>query len=258
MNNREPIPVPDDATVEEIIASLNLEIYGENPEKEPQRPLPRAVTHEPPPRRRRHRPESKEDDEWKDYVDDKSVRWHKTVLQYTHDLLYLLAILIVSSLLLRVVVVSGTSMTNTLQNGDYLLVLSNIFYKDPQPGDIIVASKDSFDDGAPIIKRVIATEGQEVDIDFKQGIVYVDGVALEEPYVRTLTTLQEGVKFPLIVDEGCIFVLGDNRNGSKDSRNPEIGQLDKREVLGKAIFLFLPGKSVGSNQREFDRIGLVN
>ncbi len=179
---------------------------------------------------------------------------HKSILMYVHDLLYLLAILIVASLLLRVVVVSGTSMTNTLQNGDYLMVLSNVFYREPKQGDIIVASKESFDNGAPIIKRVIATEGQEVRIDFGKGIVYVDDVALEEPYIRNLTTLQEGVKFPLVVDEGCIFVLGDNRNGSKDSRNPEIGLIDKREVLGKAFFLFFPGLNDGTNERDFGRI----
>ncbi len=183
---------------------------------------------------------------------------HKSILMYVHDLLYLLAILIVASLLLRVVVVSGTSMTNTLQNGDYLMVLSNVFYREPKQGDIIVASKESFDNGAPIIKRVIATEGQEVRIDFGKGIVYVDDVALEEPYIRNLTTLQEGVKFPLVVDEGCIFVLGDNRNGSKDSRNPEIGLIDKREVLGKAFFLFFPGLNDGTNERDFGRIGVVN
>ncbi len=182
---------------------------------------------------------------------------HRSILQYAHDLLYLLAILIVLSLLLRVVVVSGTSMTNTLQNGDYLVVLSNVFYREPKQGDIIVASKESFDNGAPIIKRVIATEGQKVHIDFKAGIVYVDDVPLVEDYTRTLTTLQEGITFPLTVDEGCIFVLGDNRDGSKDSRNPEIGLIDKREVLGKALFLFFPGLNDGTQERDFGRIGVV-
>ncbi len=190
--------------------------------------------------------------------DRKSQDVHKSILQYAHDLLYLLAILIVVSLLFRVVVVSGTSMTNTLQNGDYLIVLSNVLYPEPKQGDIIVASKESFDNGAPIIKRVIATEGQKVDIDFNAGIVYVDDEPLQEDYVRTLTNVQEGVSFPLVVDEGCIFVLGDNRNGSKDSRNPEIGLIDKREVLGKAIFLFFPGEHHFTQERDFSRIGVVD
>ncbi|MBP3304972.1 MAG: signal peptidase I [Oscillospiraceae bacterium] len=181
------------------------------------------------------------------------------MLLYLHDLVCLAATLIVITLLIvRVVVVSGTSMTNTLMNGDYLLVLSNTFYKEPKQGDIIVASKDSFDNGAPIVKRVIATEGQTVDIDFQAGIVYVDGVALNEPYTRTATNIQEGVTFPLTVDEGCIFVLGDNRNGSRDSRYPGIGQINKQEVLGKVFFLFLPGSSEETNTRDFGRIGVIS
>ena len=180
-----------------------------------------------------------------------------TILSYLHDLTFLIAgVLLVFSLLFRVVVVSGPSMNNTLIDGDWLLLLGNVFYKDPQPGDIIVASKDSFDDGKPIIKRVIATEGQEVDIDFDSGIVYVDGEKLDEPYTNTATNLNEGVEFPLVVDKGCIFVMGDNRNVSKDSRSAEIGLIDCREVLGKAIFLFFPGKDQGYG-RELNRIGVL-
>ena len=183
----------------------------------------------------------------------------KNIILYLHDLVHLLAIVIVVSLLLmRVVVVSGTSMTNTLMDGDYLLVLSNIFYKDPQAGDIIVASKDSFDNGAPIVKRVIAVEGQTVDIDFREGVVYVDGKALDEPYTKTATTLQEGVEFPLTVEKDCIFVLGDNRNGSRDSRSPDIGLINKQEVLGKVFFLFLPGVDEDDRSRDFGRIGVVD
>ena len=189
----------------------------------------------------------------------------KSILLYLHDLVFLLAAVIVVFLLcFRVVVVSGTSMNSTLLDGDYLLLIGDLFYREPQRGDVIVASKDSFDNGAPIVKRVIATEGQTVDIDFRAGIVYVDGVALDEPYTMTPTNLEEGVKFPVTVSEGCIFVMGDNRNGSKDSRNPEIGMIDKREVLGKVVFLFLPGTN-GTNywgepneHRDFDRIGVVS
>lgn len=185
--------------------------------------------------------------------------WQGTVLMYLHDLVYLLAgLILVFLLLFRVVVVSGTSMNSTLLDGDYLLLLSNTFYHEPQYGDIIVASKESFDNGAPIVKRVIATEGQEVDIDFEKGIVYVDGVGLDEPYTLTPTTINEGVEFPLTVEEGCIFVMGDNRNGSKDSRHPEIGLVDKREVLGKVFFLFLPGTNEGEVPQNFGRIGVVN
>lgn len=190
---------------------------------------------------------------------EKKSGWQGTLLMYLHDLVYLLAgLILVFLLLFRVVVVSGTSMNDTLLDGDYLLLLSNTFYHEPQYGDIIVASKESFDNGAPIVKRVIATEGQEVDIDFEKGIVYVDGVGLDEPYTLTSTTVSEGVEFPLTVEEGCIFVMGDNRNGSKDSRHPEIGLVDKREVLGKVFFLFLPGTNEGEVPQDFGRIGVVN
>ena len=184
----------------------------------------------------------------------------QSLMLYLHDMIYMLAaVMIVFLLLFRIVIVSGSSMYSTLWNGDWLLVTSSIFYKDPQAGDIIVASKDSFNDGEPIIKRVIATEGQTVDIDFGAGIVYVDGVPLEEDYTYTPTNVQEGIIFPITIADGCIFAMGDNRNGSKDSRHPDIGMIDTREVLGKAVFLLFPGsdEDEGVVSRDFDRIGVL-
>lgn len=179
-------------------------------------------------------------------------------LNYLHDLIYILAVVLLLCLLcFRVVVVSGSSMYDTLLDGDYLLLISNVFYQNPRQGDIVVASKDSFDNGAPIVKRVIATEGQTVDIDFGTGIVYVDGVALEEDYTYTMTNLDEGTSFPQVVEEGHVFLMGDNRNKSKDSRSPEIGQVDEREILGKAIFLFMPGTNKGNDTFDFSRIGVL-
>ena len=189
---------------------------------------------------------------------EEKVPLRKAVTLYLHDVVYLLSVMLVVLLLVfRVVVVSGTSMNMTLLDGDYLLLLSNTFYKDPQQGDIIVVSKDSFDDGAAFVKRVIATEGQTVDIDFDAGIVYVDGVALEEDYINTPTTTQGGVQFPLVVEEGCVFALGDNRGISKDSRYPDIGQIDNREILGKAIFLVLPGTNYDREIMDLGRIGVI-
>ncbi len=181
----------------------------------------------------------------------------KSILTYLHDLVYLLAVVLVLFLMcFRVVVVSGPSMQNTLQNGDYLLLIGSIFFEEYEQGDIIVAAKDSFRNGEPIVKRVIATEGQTVNIDFENGLVYIDDVPLNEPYISTATNLYEGVDFPLVVEEGHIFVMGDNRNNSKDSRSPEIGLIDLREVLGKAIFLIFPGEDEYEN-RSFDRIGVI-
>ena len=190
--------------------------------------------------------------------EEKTLNWKQNLVLYIHDLIHLLAvIMIVFLLVFRVIVVSGSSMYDTLLNGDYLLLLSNVFYQEPEQGDIVVISKESFDNGKPIVKRVIATEGQTVDIDFDLGIVYVDGIALEEDYIYTSTTMDEGMEFPLTVDDGCIFVLGDNRGVSLDSRNPDVGQIDVREVLGKAIFLLYPGDHYGRDTREFDRIGAI-
>lgn len=188
-----------------------------------------------------------------------TMSWRKSVMLYLHDLIYMLsAIMLVFLLLFRVVIVSGSSMYSTLWDGDWLLVLSSVFYQNPGQGDIIIASKDSFCGGEPIVKRVIASEGQCVDIDFEAGIVYVDGTALQEDYIHNLTTDYEGVDFPLTVEKGCLFVMGDNRQGSKDSRDPEIGQIDKREVLGKAVFLLFPGENKGYSQRQYDRIGVLH
>ncbi len=190
---------------------------------------------------------------------DKKESWQQNVLLYLHDLTHMLAVIMIIFLLIfRMVVVSGSSMYATLWDGDWLLVLSNTFYQNPRHGDIVVACKDSFNDGEAIIKRGIATEGQTVDIDFLSGTVIVDGKPLEEDYTFTRTTLHEGMEFPLTVSEGCVFVLGDNRNDSLDSRHPAVGLVDKREILGKALFLFCPGTNEGRSQRNFARIGAVN
>ena len=189
---------------------------------------------------------------------EEKVTLSQSVVLYVHDLTYmLLSVILVFLLLFRVIVVTGDSMYDTLWDGDFLLLLSNVFYSRPEQGDIVVISKKSFDEGKPIVKRVIATEGQTVDIDFEQGIVYVDGQALQEPYIRDLTTQDRGTRFPLTVAPGCIFVLGDNRPVSRDSRAPEIGQIDTREVLGKALCLMLPGTHHDSLPRDFDRIGAI-
>ena len=186
------------------------------------------------------------------------LNWKQTVMTYVHDLVYMLmAILLIFLLFFRIVVVSGQSMYPTLLDGDYVLLLNNLFYRQPQQGDIVVISKDSFDNGNAIVKRVIATQGQTVDIDFESGVVYVDGQALEETYINSPTYNEEGTVFPLEVAENCIFVLGDNRGVSLDSRHPKIGQIDKREVLGKVFFLMLPGTNYGELPRETDRIGVI-
>ena len=183
----------------------------------------------------------------------------KQTLDYLRDLISLVAgVMLLFALAFRVVVVSGPSMNNTLYNGDLLVVLGNVLYAEPKQHDIVVVSKESFDNGKPIIKRVVATEGQTVDIDFYRGVVIVDGQELVEEYCLTPTNMQEGVQFPLTVSEGCIFVMGDNRNESKDSRSPDIGLVDCREVIGRAVFLVFPGASRDTGTRDFSRIGVIS
>ena len=180
-------------------------------------------------------------------------------VMYLHDLVYMLAVILVLFLLIfRIIVVSGSSMKATLVDGDYLLLLSNIFYSEPEQGDIVVVSTKNYENGKPLVKRVIATEGQTVDIDFELGVVYVDGEALEEPYVYTPTNVAEGAVFPQTVEPGHVFVMGDNRNNSKDSRSSAIGQIDTREILGRVFFLGIPGTDYGNSSRSIRRIGLVS
>ena len=190
--------------------------------------------------------------------ESKKIKTQKTILSYLHDLVFgLVAVLLLFMLVFRVIVVSGPSMKETLQNGDCVILLSSVFYNEPKYGDIVVVSKDAYKDGEPIIKRVIATEGQEVNIDFVSGVVSVDGVPLDEPYVNTPTNEFEGIAFPQTVPVGCVFVLGDNRNSSKDSRSTEIGMIDKREILGKALVIALPGPDDTTGKRDFKRIGVL-
>ena len=185
--------------------------------------------------------------------------WKQSVLLYVHDLMcMLLMVMLLFLVVFRVILVTGDSMFTTLWDGDYLLLVSELFCGAPEPGDIVVISKQSFDNGSPIVKRVIATEGQTVDIDFESGTVYVDGKALREPYIHNETTNEEGTVFPLTVAENCIFVLGDNRAVSVDSRSPQIGQIDRREVLGKALCLIIPGTHHGQLLPDYSRIGAVN
>ena len=192
----------------------------------------------------------------KQECEEAKLSWSQRLVVDFHDLVHVLAVfMLVYMLLFRVVVVVGPSMYHTLVDGDRLVLVSNVFYQNPKQGDVIVASKESFRDGECIIKRVIATEGQTVDIDFQLGVVYVDGVALQEDYTYTMTNLDEGMKFPLTVPEGCVFAMGDNRNASLDSRNPQVGFIDEREILGKAVFLMVPGTNGGTEEAQYDRIG---
>ena len=166
-----------------------------------------------------------------------------------------LVVVAIFTFVIRMMGVDGHSMLNTLQHGDRLLVVNSMLYHDYKYGDIVILRKNGVFDDDPIVKRVIATEGQTVDIDFTAGAVYVDGQLLEEDYIRQPTYLEEGLEFPVTVPEGCVFVMGDNRNDSDDSRDPELGPVDTRQILGRAVFLLFPGVTADTDKRDFGRIG---
>ena len=168
-----------------------------------------------------------------------------------------LIVVAIFTFVIRMMGVDGHSMLNTLQHGDRLLVVNSLLYHDYKYGDIVILRKNGVFDEDPIVKRVIAVQGQTVDIDFTEGIVYVDGEVLEEDYIREPTYVAEGTEFPLTVPEGSIFVMGDNRNGSSDSRDYRLGTVDTRYVIGKAAFLIYPGPDYVTEKRDFRRIGVI-
>lgn len=145
----------------------------------------------------------------------------------------------------RIITVDGSSMLPTLHDKD-VLVLRSIAYT-PKQGDVIVLTKDfeQYKDQS-IVKRVIAVGGQSVRIDYSESRVYVDGVALDEPYILEQTMYYPGGSMniaELEVPEGHVFVMGDNRNNSSDSRHYELGAIDNRYILGKVVtVLFSPYK----------------
>ena len=145
---------------------------------------------------------------------------------------------IVFVFLVRLVYVNGSSMYPTLNNNDLMLV-SRVFYT-PRTGDIVVFKKDAYDANKALVKRVIATEGQVININFEIGAVYVDGEEIKENYIRELTYNKLDFIGPQTVPEGCVFVMGDNRNESTDSRNSLIGMVDSRLIIGKVLYVIYP------------------
>ena len=158
--------------------------------------------------------------------------------------------------------VDGTSMLPTLISGERLLV--NRLDHTYETGDILILNSQNaytFDEndtliagsglGKNIVKRLIAQGGQTVNIDFTEGVVYVDDQPLDEPYTSTLTTRDEGAfTYPLTIPEGYVFVLGDNRSISKDSRHPQVGLIPAEDIVGSVWMRFSPFKVFSSSDDE--------
>lgn len=146
----------------------------------------------------------------------------------------------------QMVVVSGESMEPNFHTNERLFAWSS--FGELERNDVICIKRDGED---PLIKRVIATEGQTVDIDTQAGVVYVDGVALEESFTLEPTytdgnsPMTESIGFPATVPEDCVFVMGDNRNNSLDSRFEEVGMIPLDHVFGKVAFRLYPFDQIG-------------
>ncbi|MCH5304540.1 MAG: signal peptidase I [Ruminococcus sp.] len=160
-----------------------------------------------------------------------------SLYEWVHSLVFAVAVVVILlTFFIRLVDVSGTSMKQTLQHEDKVIV-TNFFYT-PKQGDIVVISHGA-EYSEPIIKRVIATEGQSLEIDFKSESVIVDGVELKEDYIQGHTHQEDG-EIPKVIPEGKVFVMGDNRGVSMDSRSRKIGLIDVDDVIGKARCVVYP------------------
>lgn len=167
-----------------------------------------------------------------------SVKRIKASFDWLDSIIYaLLAIFILFTFLFRLVGVSGQSMEPTLHNGDWLAVRA--VNTKINRGDIVVVTQPNRLN-EPIIKRVIAVAGDTVDINFFTGEVTVNGVVTDEPYIAEKTVRSFDTSFPLTVPQNCVFVMGDNRNHSLDSRSSVIGFIDTRYILGVAEFRLIP------------------
>ena len=163
--------------------------------------------------------------------------WKRELLEWVESLgVAVIVVLLLTNFVFRFVIVDGSSMEPTLHHRNQLFVY-RLGYE-PDNGDIIVFAPRG-DKNRYYIKRVIAVEGQTVDI--RNGEVYVDGERLEEDYIAAKITGEYPGQYPKTVPPDCVFVLGDNRNASRDSRDETgVGMVEEKSIVGKALFRILP------------------
>ncbi len=170
-------------------------------------------------------------------------RFSSSLFDWSESIVFsLIIVVVVFTFLFRMISVSGQSMEPTLLDRD-MMVVSNLAYA-PERGDVVVVNKPTTQFGS-IVKRVIAVGGDTVDINFATGDGMVNGEVLDEPYIKEPTYTAEGTAFPLTVPEGQLFLMGDNRNRSNDSRDPQIGLVDERYIIGHVLGVVFPFSSFG-------------
>lgn len=155
----------------------------------------------------------------------------------------LVLVVLLLTFVFRVVGVDGSSMFPTLQDGERVII-SNLFYT-PQRGDIVVIAQPNFTN-KPIIKRIIATGGDTIDIDYSKNQVLVNGEVIDEPYLTEKMKETGDISLPVTLEPGQLFVMGDNRNGSTDSRSSLIGIIDERYVVGRFLVRIFPLNKIGT------------
>ncbi|MDD4689761.1 MAG: signal peptidase I [Eubacteriales bacterium] len=178
---------------------------------------------------------------------EKGVNWVREIIEWIVSIgLAIIIGLFLNHFVFTLVQVSGDSMTDTLHDGDRLFLVSK-YLSQPDNGDIVVFYP--VNDNKPYIKRVIATEGQTVEViyDYETGEqrVYVDDELLEESYVRSYYTNYGDMDYPITIDEDCVFVMGDNRPNSHDSRQSDVGQVKINAIRGKVLFRWWPFTKFG-------------
>lgn len=166
----------------------------------------------------------------------------KEILQWVQSLIVsVIVVALIVTFVGRPLNVEGISMLPTFSENDKIITTN--LHGDLKRGDVVVIKRER---DVPLIKRIIAVENDIIDINFETGEVSINGEILDEPYINEPTNTNRGMQFPATVPEGHVFVMGDNRNHSDDSRNSKIGMINTRNIFGKVIFRIFPFDKFGT------------